>query len=39
MPLLDGDAHWRYPVNTTEPSVCGGDAAFMSNYFDHVLYQ
>jgi len=20
-------AHWRYPANTTEPSVCGGDAA------------
>ena len=20
-------AHWRHPANTTEPSVCGGDAA------------
>ena len=22
-------------ANTTEPSVCDGDAAFLSNYFDH----
>jgi len=22
------DAHWRHLANTTEPSVCGGDAAF-----------
>jgi len=21
-----GKAHWRHPANTTEPSVCGGDA-------------
>jgi len=21
----------------TEPSVCGGEAAFLSNYFDHLL--
>jgi len=21
------DAHWRHLANTTEPSVCGGDAA------------
>jgi len=21
------DAHWRYLKNTTEPSMCGGDAA------------
>jgi len=20
-------AHWRHPVNTSEPSVCAGDAA------------
>ena len=23
--------------NTTEPSMCGGDAAIMSNYFDHLF--
>ena len=22
-----GDAHWRQLANTTEPAVCGGDAA------------
>jgi len=31
------DAHWRHLANTTEPSICGGDAVFLSNYFDHVL--
>ena len=32
------DAYWRNLVNTTEPSVCGGDAiGLMSNYFDHFL--
>jgi len=25
--VLDGGAHWRHLANTTEPSVCGGDAA------------
>ena len=34
---LDGGAHWRNVANTTEPSICGGDAAFLSNYFDHLL--
>jgi len=24
-------------ANTTKPSMCGGDAAFLSNYFDHLL--
>jgi len=24
--VLDGHAHWRHLPNTTEPSVCGGDA-------------
>jgi len=24
-------------TNTIEPSMCGGDAAFLSNYFDHLL--
>jgi len=28
---------WRNLANTIEPSVCGGDAALMSNYFDHLL--
>jgi len=28
--------HWRHLANTTEPSVCGGDAV-LSNYFDHLL--
>jgi len=25
--ILDGGAHWRQLANTTEPSVCGGDAS------------
>ena len=29
-------AHWRNLANTTEPSMCGDDAAFLSNYFDHL---
>ena len=32
-----GSAHWRNLANTTEPSVCCGDAAFLSNYFDHLF--
>jgi len=31
-----GGVHWRNLANTTEPSVCGSDAA-LSNYFDHLL--
>jgi len=30
-------SHWRQLVNTTEPSMCGGDAVFLSNYIDHLL--
>jgi len=30
-------AYCRHLANTTEPSICGGDAAFLSNYFDHLL--
>ena len=30
-------AHWRNLANTTEPSMCGGDAAFLSNYFDQLF--
>jgi len=27
--------HWRHQANAIEPSMCGGDAALLSNYFDH----
>jgi len=30
-------AHWRHLVNTTEPSMCSGDVAFLSNYFEHMF--
>ena len=31
-------AHWRHLANSTESPMCGGDAAFLSNYFDdHLL--
>jgi len=26
-----------YLANTIEPSMCGGDAAFFVNYFDHLF--
>ena len=32
--LLDGGALWRNLVNTIEPYMCCGDAAFLSKYFD-----
>jgi len=32
---LDGII-WCNLANTIEPSMCGGDAAFLSNYFDHL---
>ena len=35
--VLDGRAHWRHLANTIEPSICSGDAAFLSNYFDYLL--
>ena len=35
--VLDGGAHWCHLASTIEPSVCGGDAAFLSNYFDHLF--
>jgi len=35
--VLDGDAHWCHLANTVEPSMCGGDAVFLSNYFDHLF--
>jgi len=30
-------AHWRHLANNIEPSMCGGDTAFWSNYFDYLL--
>ena len=30
--VLDEGAHWRQLTNTIEPSMRGGDAAFLSNY-------
>jgi len=35
--VLDGGAHWRHLTNTRKPSMCGGDAAVLSNYFDHLF--
>ena len=35
--VLGGGAHWRHLANTFELSMCSGDAAFLSNYFDHLL--
>jgi len=32
---MDGGAHWRHLVNTTEPSMYGGDAALCQ--IDHLL--
>jgi len=34
--VLDGGAHWRHLANTIKPSMCGGDAAFLSHYFDRL---
>jgi len=34
--VFDG-AHWRHLAYRTEPSMCGGDAAFLSNYYDHLF--
>ena len=36
--VLDGGAHWRNLANTTEPFECGGEGAFLSNYFDHLVH-
>ena len=35
--LLDEGIHWRHLANAIEPSMCGGDAAFLPNYFDHLF--
>jgi len=34
---LGGYADRRHLANTIELSVCGGDAAFLSDYFDHLF--
>jgi len=31
-------AHWRNLANMTEPYRWGGDAAFLSDYLDHLLF-
>ena len=36
--VLHGGAHWCHMANTTEPSMCGSDATFLSNYFGHACY-
>ena len=30
-------ARWRHLANTIEKSMCDGDAAFWSNYVDHLF--
>jgi len=35
--VLDEDTHWRNLANTIASSMCGGDTAFLSNYFDHLF--
>jgi len=34
--VLDRGARWRNLANTAKLSMCGGDAAFLSNYSDHL---
>ena len=34
--VSDGRVHWRRLANMIEPFVCDGDAAFLSNYSDHL---
>jgi len=36
--MLDQGAHRRHLANTIEPSMCDGDEAFLTNYFDHLLF-
>ena len=35
--VLGGGAHWHNLANTNGPAMCGCDAAFLSNYFHHLL--
>jgi len=32
--VLDGGVYWRHLANAIEPSMCGCDAGFLSNFFD-----
>jgi len=34
--VFNAGAHWRHLANTI-PCMCGGDVAFLSNYFGHLL--
>jgi len=36
--VFDGTAHWRHLANMIESFVFGGNAVFLSRYFDHVFY-
>jgi len=35
--VLDGGTQWRHLANTVELYIRGGDATFLSNYFEHLL--
>jgi len=35
--VLDVRAHWGHLANMIEPFICGRDAAFLSDYFDHLV--
>ena len=35
--VLDGGAHWRNLANTIQLSMCDGDSAFFSYYFDRLF--
>jgi len=35
--VLDAGASWRHLANTAKPSTRGGDAAFLSSFFDHTF--
>jgi len=37
--VLDGGAHWHNLANMIERFMCGVDAAFLSNYFNHLVLQ
>jgi len=36
--VLDESAYWCHLANAIKPSMCGGSVAFLSDYFDHLLY-
>ena len=35
--IVRWSAHWHNLANTIEAPMCCGDAAFLSNYFDHLF--